>query len=588
MDKFDILEDVADNENDQNSYILNSADEPRFLDHAIGSIEINGSKYRYFGTNLYKNIEKTHKNTQIKVKERQHVIVLETGEILNENKLIKLQYSFATKMNQKGKGWTKDGIRAFREKKFDSYTIADMFASFRKHFDHYVSYDFDQWYDVYSLWCMITYFQDQTDMSLILKLEGPSGSGKSKTAKVIRNLAFNGKSFLSPTPANFFRYRHANKSTLIFEEAERLYDDSVRKQAGDSSLIEYLNGSYERGNTVPRQNDKDLSQTDEFDPFGWSVIVSIKPLKGATKNRALIGNHLQAKANDPRGSIEVPSDSPEFSASRDLAYAVSLLQYREFLNKFGSLQTNFGLANRQWLCAKPLIALAFCVSEDLAHKVANFISTRFYQETDPLSAKSWEYVLICSLLDLTINTQEVVFVSNEALHSRFLELVEDKFCKITPNKITKIMRSLGFTDYAGRNSTRTQRGFILSFLKVCEIVIRSQKIDKEIILKKVSEVSKVSDISKTCINKDIFIKWYTDTFSDTSIFDLSVSDTSDGLDTFHRGYREKLQSISNKFPDGMIPKNELESHGFSVEIVERLLKVGELFEPRPNYVKLFD
>ena len=518
-------------------FILDEAEEPQTIDHALGFLEIDGELKRYFGTFIYaRGFKQVTGRKEVIEKEKKEVIITEDKEILSaENG----GFSFHSKMGNSVKRWELNSIKNFKESSsYENISFKEVFEAYKRIFSESMVYEKEEWYDVLALWCMTTYFQDMLSKSLIIKVEGDSGTAKSKTGRIVTSLAFNGKKFLCPTPANFFRYRHNFKATLFIEEAERLFDDSKGKQTGDSELVEYLNGSYEKGNSVPRQNDKNINQTDEFDPYGWTMIGSIKPLKGALHKRSITLYQIKAKKGDKRGDIEVSADDKIFIEPRNKMYVLALTKYKTYRETFEKLDFKFGLSNREWLVAKPVISMAYCISEALGQSVGNFIAERFEVRDEELSEESWEFRLIIILLEKLQYSKESNFISTHEIKEKLVQVTG--WDRLTPHKTTSLMTGLGFADYKARNPERTLRGFSLSFFLVCEIVLRNNKITPqniaEILPKKVSEVSEVSDNK---IYRRDFIEWYADTFSDKDTFIKEFSDTSDGQDTLFRGINKK-------------------------------------------------
>lgn len=566
--------------NDHNSnFILDENEQPLLIDHALGFIEINGEKLRYVGIRLFENVTKYNKKEQTyySVKEKNSTILLENGQLISKNNT-KKEFNFASESKLKNDRLSLEGIKKIIAGEYQNITFKEVFESFRKHFQHAMVYEFEEWYDLLAIWCMCTYFQDLTNQSLIIKVGGESGVAKSKTGKIVSGLAFNGKKFLCPTPANFFRYRHNNKATLFIEEAERLFDDSKKQQNGDSELIEYLNGSYEKGNTVPRQNDKNINETDEFDPYGWTMIGAIKPLRGALKKRSIELLQIKAKKGDPRAEVEVPVDSKEFQESRNKAYALSLHNYCEFQEKYAKKSASHGLSNRDWLVSKALIAMAECISTQLGGSIGAFLAKRFEVREEELSKDSWEFKLIEVILEITLEELEDKFIPTEDIREKFISKLDDQYQKVTPHKIAQILNQLGLKDF--KHSDGEKRGYQISFFKACEIFIRSDKVTINYVLKKVSEVSKVSEKPEMI---DKIEQWLIDTFPDTYTLMKDSSDTLTHFTLDMRGVRKKIEKYMQAHSNP--PLSVLETN-FGKTAVQEMIKQGLLIENPAGVVRL--
>lgn len=512
VSKIKILNSPEEIKEKKSSFILDQSKLPQRINHALGKIKINGEYFRYKGIVVDEEIEK--QGGMIKQIKKVPAIVLESGEILSDNTKPKgVNFEFDSIMTLKNNRWSLNSIKDFVNGKLnpEDYSFKKVFKKFKQFYDLSMVYEENEVYSFKSLRDMKSYFWDINDKFLIIKKEGISGTAKSKSMKIGANLSFNGKKFLCPTPANFFRYRHHNKATLFIEEAEKLFDTSKKQNIGDSELIEYLNGSYEKGNVVPRQNDKNINQTDEFDPAGETEIGSINPLRGALEKRSIPLQMIKAPKKDSRGNVEVPPEiDPEYSRARDMMYICSLLNYKEFEKALGEVKNNYGLQNREWILAKPYVALASCISPELEKQIGEFIARKFTIRDDSFDSESWERIMADVLLEIFSEREETQFISTNHIKSRFLFKLGGDYNKISTHKISKLINTLGFSDYKTRDTTGTERGYEINFWKLSEILIRNDWIIKEELLKKVSELSEVS--SKCHITDDKINKWLSDTF----------------------------------------------------------------------------
>lgn len=588
------------------SFILDDDALPQQINHAVGTLEINNKCVRYYGIKLPQQTIKFDKKTKEEyssIKETS-CILTEEGEIFNEiEKPEGTNFQFSSEMGLKNNRITLQTIRAFIEQKHETPTFKEVFEEITKGYQEAMVFEREEWYELNAIWDMCTYYHDLIDKFLIIKHEGESGTAKSKAMHLSAQYAFNGKSFLKLNPANFFRYRHHNKAMLCIEEAEQLFDTSRNKQGGDSELVEYLNGSYEKGNVVPRQNDKDLNKTEEFDPCGFTRIGAIKPLKGALEKRSITLTMIRAKQNDKRGELEIEKNpnTPKYQQVRDKLYLLGLTRYRVFDKAQKEIQNTFNLHNRQWLISKPILAMTNCIDEALTKKIGSFLKYLFDVRDSSQDESSWEILLANALLKKYVQSKESFFISNEELLNMFKEELnkkqgEESFNKISSKAVTTLLEKLSLKEYKGHNSAKTERGFTLSFLKLAEILIRNDKRTIQDILKNVSEVS-----IRPFTDEEIG-KWYTDTFTDTLNKCPIFTDTSDGQDTLYRppyvffnGFNEELifktlRLFTAKNKGKHMPTNDLEKYferGFDSWFSSKL-KEGSLFEPKKGFVGVLE
>ena len=539
------------------------------IDHALGKVKINGNCLRYFGIRIPSKIKR---NNGYDIKEVPAIILEDRTIISEKNKPENCNFEFDTKMNLKFNRWDKCSVKLFLKEKIKDISYKETYESFKKFYDENMVYENLVDYEINPLWDLLTYHFDLVDKSLIIKKEGISGSAKSKGMKISCNLSFNGRKWVKPNPANFFRYRNNNKATIYLEEAERLFDDTKRKQIGDDEIVEYINASYEKGNYVPRQNKDHPDLTDEFDPFGFTQIGSIKALKGALEKRSITQIMIKAKKGDKRGDTEIPTErDSKYSNVRAKAYISSLLHYKEFEISLSKVQNEFRLANREWSLARPLIALAYCIDKTLAFRVGDYLSSCFKIRDEVTDEKSWDIVLSNVLLSFACKGEGEVFVSNEFIRNGFneqLSKLDSNSRPVSMIAISKISSELGLKNFRTRNSHGNERGINISFFKLCEILIRNDKTDiKEVI-------NKVSEVSDCQYSLDKINKWYSDNFPDNIINNVSESLISDDTDTSDSdlGVSKKKEII--RFEDDDILTFIQERNNF-YPLIEFVDKYGE-------------
>jgi len=536
--------DDQNKEKQNSSFVLDEKDLPQSVDHALGFIKIDGVNLRYYGAKLTEEIYKEKKGVQSKTFQKVNALILEDGRIISKySKPDDLNFVFESEMGIKYNRWSLTSINQFIKGKAPKVSIKSVFEQFKESYDQSMVFEYPEIYELNSLWDLCTYFSDLLDKFPIIKHEGMSGTAKSKGMKISANQSFNGKKFLCPTPANFFRYRHNNKATLYIEEAERLFDDAKKKSSADSELVEYLNGSYEKGNTVPRQDKDNINITLEFDPAGFTRIGSIKPLMGALESRSIPFHMIKAPQNDKRGNVEIPAENDSnFQKKRDYAYVSGLTNYRHFMYALNNVKNNYNLANRQWLMAKPMIAMAHCIDPKLEFRIGNFIYKLYNVRDKEFDESSWENILAYTLIGLSCTKKDPFFISNETIKTIFLVKlrdISDQDYRISANKISRMMSDLGFSNFRCTSSDGSKRGYgDLDFFKISEILIRNEVLTIENVLKN------VSNESNRQIADDKIHKWYFDVFDKKISKCVNVSNFSDNLtDTtfFLKPVEEKIE-----------------------------------------------
>jgi len=596
-------------------FVLTDEECPELINHALGFIHqktLDGKKrLRYYGVYLKEKI----KTKDGESRRETPALILESGDIIsckNPN-LDKYFFELETKMSLKRNRWSLDSINNFINNSNQQITFKEVFLEYKNFYNENMVFEYEGYYILNPVWDMLTYFQDVLDKFLFIKHEGVSDSAKSKGMKISANLSFNGRKWLCPNPANFFRYRHHNKSVIYIEEAEKLFADK-NKNKDDSELVEYLNGSYERGNYVPRQSEKDRDITEEFDPAGFTRLGAISPLKGALLKRVIVQTMIKAPKNDLRSNTEIPTEqNRKFVTARDKMYICALKNYKLFEDSLKTVKNPYGFLNRIWLQVKPLLAIANCIDLKLPNKdkienrLGEFIYKLYTTRDDDYSSDSWEVKLGKALLvffeaGFKLETEE--FIDNDRLKVMFEEQFDthtETIPNISSGGISRVIGKMGFSDFRSKDSKGNKRGYKLSYKKVKEILDRNSIIFDD--SKSLSEenndnpktpksLSEVSDCPKTS-NLSLKSNNFGNNSSDKlrTINKSNVSEASDKrtTDKYFEGCVETVYSNTKKDLFKFIkknPKNNAEDveKNFDIDFVKKVLRNGDIVElPKGTY-----
>lgn len=140
----------------------------------------------------------------------------------------------------------------------------------------------EEYYDLVALWIIGTYSHKDFSSYPYLFFNAMKGSGKSRTLKLIANLACDGQVMASPTEATLFR----TNGTLAIDEFEQV----ATKEKG--SVRELLNASYKKGTKIFRMKKKKINGqeeqvADEFEPYRPIVIANIWGMEEVLGDRCI-------------------------------------------------------------------------------------------------------------------------------------------------------------------------------------------------------------------------------------------------------------------------------------------------------------
>jgi len=152
----------------------------------------------------------------------------------------------------------------------------------------------DQDYPIVAIWIIGTYFHNTFHSFPYLFLNAMKGSGKTRTLKLITDLAHDGEILLQPTEAVLFR----TTGTLGIDEAEGI----ARK--GTENLRELLNGCYKRGTKVKRMKQKKNEEgsteqvVEEFNIYRPLALANINGMEDVLGDRCI--NIILERSSNPQ------------------------------------------------------------------------------------------------------------------------------------------------------------------------------------------------------------------------------------------------------------------------------------------------
>ena len=138
-----------------------------------------------------------------------------------------------------------------------------------------------QAYDVLVAWVFASWTLERFQIAPYLFFFGSFGTGKTRALEVLSKLCSRGWLALYVTPANLYRPLEDWKPTLFLDEAETYGDKH--------DILGLLNGSYRKGQFVPRQKGTDGDyETEFFDCFAFKAIAGTKDLAKTLRSRCII------------------------------------------------------------------------------------------------------------------------------------------------------------------------------------------------------------------------------------------------------------------------------------------------------------
>ncbi|MBA7527940.1 hypothetical protein ES705_20122 [subsurface metagenome] len=211
-----------------------------------------------------------------------------------------------------------------------------------------------------ALWVMLTYVYPAWSAVPYLYLGGPAGSGKTRVFEVLSRLVFRPLQSSNMTGAALFRTLHGNGGTLIYDEAERLKQNTPDVGEINSMLL----AGYKRGGRATRLEPVgDTFKTVEFDVFGPKALACIKGLPVALGSRCISIYMFRAGKDSLIPRRRIDNHSSRWQTLRDDLHALALNYGPDFLSLAGQHDVCPNMSGRNFELWQPLLALAGWIEE---------------------------------------------------------------------------------------------------------------------------------------------------------------------------------------------------------------------------------
>ena len=282
--------------------------------------------------------------------------------------------------------------------KGDTPNPVEVYLETERLLDKYVDFRENGTNDVLALWAMGTYLYPLFEAFPYVALQGPKGSGKTKTLDVMAKLAFNARISSSMSPASLFRVVQATRGMLGIDEAERL-SSSKDPVAADLRLL--LNAGYKRGSPAIRCEGDD-HRVVEFEVYGPKMIASIRGLEGVLESRCILISMLRTAG--AKGNLVVSESGEDWGGARHGLYCFALQHHSEVRDRYLGSAGVDKLTNRQAELWRPLLAIAChlddCGAEGLLKLVQDY-ARRKAKQAEIANLDDWRTALVLALHKLT-------------------------------------------------------------------------------------------------------------------------------------------------------------------------------------------
>ncbi len=299
-----------------------------------------------------------------------------------------------------------------------------IFRIIKRKYEQYLDYPDPRMYSYMALWVMGTYFFPLFDAYPIPLLNGPSGSGKSKTIDVTERVAFNAINTANISDASIYRVVECSRGTILLDELEKAANT---KEEG--ILLGLLRAGFKKGAKVIR-SDKGKDQRimpRHYEVYSPKMIANIYGInEEALKNRCILFN-MSPSRGDKANNYPREEDSV-WQRIRDELYKFTLGCYEDVKEAKGRMQRkDFGLRGYYFLMWQPIFALAYLIDDVLLEEMVGLAKEKTEDriaEVDEL----FDRKLLSTIKEMYEDGRFALrkfedrqFISSQSIYSTFME-----------------------------------------------------------------------------------------------------------------------------------------------------------------------
>ncbi|MFA7329840.1 MAG: hypothetical protein WC326_02085 [Candidatus Delongbacteria bacterium] len=340
---------------------------------------------------------------------------------------------------------------------------AELFLELKEFLQEFIWYPSTGDFDVLSLWIMQSYVYPIFGRLGYLHLNGGTGSGKSLTLDFIAALAFNTRKTSSVTESAMFRMAHANRATIILDEAEKL--SHPKPGTVEATIRLMLNDGYKRGASASRTN-MDTGQVEMFDTFGPKCFGSILEIDHVFGNRCIqirsLKKHKDVTIRDAAQCEQEINERAIILRNKMHCWALGVfpaihaIYTQELVGAFPDLESR---EREIWL---PILVLAILTDRasnwdetcSLTDRIRRIQQEKEGEREEKARRESVDILILQTMLNLiTGEDQRVyevvgtayVYVANKLADGIHTELLEDGAWpfekKLTSNRLTNLLKT---------------------------------------------------------------------------------------------------------------------------------------------------
>ena len=292
----------------------------------------------------------------------------------NFDRIFPSKFKSSAKIGNIAPLWSKPYAKEWIEGRIDGLDKKKLFEEIKERINFFMDFGDNKCYpEVQACWVMATYVYPLFYWFPNLLFKGPSGSGKSKNARVLMYMSFRGYDLGAAggiDPAQLYRTLEGNKGTVFIDEFEKNEKDESQKLVN-----QILNAGATRDSYIIRnvqEEDKDWCPK-KFPIFCPKLVCNISGINPTSMRRFIPFELLRSSGKKSNNKEERPEEKEKFEFIRNRMYPLMLDNWKEIKQIEHNLKTCWlgGGDEDNW---RPILTLAKWIGEDIFESIKKEIS----------------------------------------------------------------------------------------------------------------------------------------------------------------------------------------------------------------------
>jgi hypothetical protein len=256
-----------------------------------------------------------------------------------------------------------------------------------------------------AVWILGTYLHQAFPAYPYIHLNGPTGSGKTKIAQIVQQLAFNGMLSANMSAAYIFRAVEAFKPTICLDEAE-CFENGRDERSRD--IYSLFNSGYKKGAKVGRveKGEDGIFRLIHLDAYSPKLLAGIAGINPVLASRC-IQIPTMISGDTVVANRQIDTSDATWEQARDVIHAAVLGNFGCVVAAKHSFKDEGSIIGRNWELWKPMLMIASAISSEVRDDLRN-LSLHILEQQKELRTETSDDVLMLRALERLTDTRPSV------------------------------------------------------------------------------------------------------------------------------------------------------------------------------------